>query len=112
MAEGFARAQGKSGVVVASAGLAAAKSVPPEVRRAMAEKGIDISAQEPKSIDLFSPGAFDVVINMSGHPIPRFRPTTEWTVPDPMYGSDEEYRACADLIEGLTRELLYGRTAC
>ena len=106
MAEGFARTYGKDVMAPHSAGLAPAMVVPEETRQTMAEKNIDISAQFPKPVSLFPNANFDVVVNISGYPIPRYPLAVEWKVNDPIGGSDDLYRATRDQIEQLVMKLI------
>ena len=107
MAEGFARAQGDDVLIPSSAGLTPAHAVPPLTVQTMAEKKIDITGQAPKPVSDFSPLDFDIVINISGYPIPGYRRTTDWKIRDPFGGSVHEYRATRDEIERRVRELIF-----
>jgi arsenate reductase len=106
MAEGFARAYGKDVLTPESAGLAPAMAVPPETCQTMAEKNIDVSAHFPKSLTIFPPGHFDLVINLSGMPIREFPNASVWKVRDPIGCSADEYRAVRDQIEQLVMKLI------
>ena len=106
MAEGFAHKYGKDVMAPYSAGLAPAMVVPEETRQTMAEKNIDISAQFPKPVSLFPNANFDLVVNISGYPIPRYPLAVEWKVNDPIGGSDDLYRATRDQIEQLVMKLI------
>lgn len=93
MAEGLLRALVGDRVEVASAGTTA-RGVHPLAVRAMAEAGVDISAQRSKTVDELS-GDFDVVVTVcdTSCPIPpRHRLLLRWKFPDPSAagGSDEE----------------------
>lgn len=63
MAEGFLKSFDKS-LEVYSAGTKAEKNINPYAVKVMAEKGIDISQQKPKSVDLFLKESFDYVITV------------------------------------------------
>lgn len=106
MAEGFARTYGKDVMEPASAGLYPAMNVPHETLRTMAEKNIDISAQFPKPVTSFPRNHFDLVVNISGYPIPGYPLARPWTVNDPIGGSPEQYRATRDYIEQLVMKLI------
>ena len=80
--------------------------VPEETRQTMAEKNIDISSQFPKPVSLFPNANFDLVVNISGYPIPRYPLAVEWKVNDPIGGSDDLYRATRDQIEQLVMKLI------
>jgi arsenate reductase (thioredoxin) len=63
MAEGFLKSYNKN-LEVFSAGTRAEKNINPYAVKVMAEKGIDISLQTPKSVDLFLNEEFDFVITV------------------------------------------------
>ena len=93
MAEGLLRALVGGRIEVASAGTTA-RGVHPLAVQAMAEAGIDISAQRSKAVDELS-GDFDVVVTVcdTSCPIPpRHRLLLRWKFPDPSAagGSDAE----------------------
>lgn len=106
MAEGFARAYGADIMEIHSAGLAPTISIPEATRRTMAEKGIDISGQFPKALDVYPPGFFDIVLNMSGHPLEMNSEVRDWKVRDPYTSSDRVYRDVRDQIETLVMKLI------
>ena len=97
MAEGLLRALVGDRVEVASAGTTA-RGVHPLAVRAMAEAGIDISAQRSKTLDDLS-GDFDVVVTVcdTSCPIPpRHRLLLRWKFPDPSAaGGTDEARLAA-----------------
>jgi len=63
MAEGFLKSFDKN-LEVFSAGTNAESIVNPYAVKVMAEKGIDISKQNPKSVDIFLKESFDYVITV------------------------------------------------
>lgn len=63
MAEGFLKSF-DTGLEVFSAGTKAEQKVNKYAVMVMAEKGIDISGQQPKSVDIFLDTAFDYVITV------------------------------------------------
>jgi arsenate reductase (thioredoxin) len=63
MAEGFMKSFDKN-IEVFSAGTNAEGNVNPYAVKVMAEKGIDISQQFPKSVDVFLKDSFDYVITV------------------------------------------------
>jgi len=97
MAEGLLRAIAPQGIEVASAGTTA-RGVHPLAVRAMADAGIDISAQTSKTVDELA-GDFDVVVTVcdTACPIPpRHRLLLRWRFPDPSAaGGTEEERLAA-----------------
>ena len=108
MAEAFARALGRDLFVAESAGLSPVFELPEGTARVMQEKGIDISAQVPKpalSLDLKS---YDLIVNMTGLPVPSLPPasTRSWIVPDPVGQPDSALREVRDEIESLVMGLV------
>ena len=63
MAEGFLKSFDKI-LEVFSAGTKAETTVNPYAVKVMAEKGIDISKQKPKNVDIFLKDSFDYVITV------------------------------------------------
>lgn len=108
MAEAFARTYGSDVLIPASAGLTPAADLPNNTVSAMAEKNIDLSGQFPKSFRQLQRAHFDLVINMSGYPIPWERdiPVEEWPVPDPVVMAYEEHCQVRDQIETLVMNLI------
>lgn len=109
MAEGLLRAIAPPEVEVASAGTIA-RGVHPLAVRAMADAGIDISAQTSKTVDDLV-GDFDVVVTVcdTACPIPpRHRLLLRWRFPDPSAagGSEEERLAAfARVRDGLAARI-------
>ncbi|MEW2396657.1 arsenate reductase ArsC [Streptomyces sp. NPDC046862] len=96
-------------VQVRSAGSAPAGAVNPAVVRAMAETGIDISAEVPKVLTVESVQASDVVITMGcGDTCPVFPGTRylDWELPDPAGQGVEAVRPIRDEIEKRVRGLI------
>ncbi|MFF2807401.1 arsenate reductase ArsC [Streptomyces sp. NPDC058000] len=100
-------------VEVRSAGSAPAGTVNPAVVEAMAEVGIDLSAETPKVLTMEAVQASDVVITMGcGDVCPVFPGTNylDWQLDDPAGRGVEAVRAIRDEIErrvdGLLDELL------
>ena len=109
MAEAFARAYGSDILSVRSAGLAPASIVQPLTRQVLAEKNIASDGQFPKGLESVAAEAFDLVVNISGEPLPS-RPVAhrsiEWRVRDPIGQSETLYRAVAAEIEALVMRLI------
>jgi arsenate reductase len=108
MAEAFARVYGQDALVAASAGLTPAMAVMPDTLRAMAEKEIDLRDQFPKSLYHMRRSQFDLVVNMTGLPLPDDvgAPIEEWSVPDPVAMSFEKHCEVRDEIERLVMNLI------
>jgi arsenate reductase len=97
------------GVRVRSAGSTPADEVNPSVVRAMAEIGIDISAETPKALTDDSVREADVVITMGcGDACPIFpgKRYLDWDLPDPAGKSVEEVRPIRDEIDRRVRSLV------
>jgi arsenate reductase len=108
MAEAFARAYGSDVLVPASAGLAPASRVAPDTLDAMNEKGIDLRDHFPKAIRHLGRVEFDLVINMSGEPLPdTIRcEVRAWDVEDPIYLNYEDHCGVRDQIERMVMTLI------
>jgi arsenate reductase len=108
MAEAFARAYGSDVLVPASAGLAPASRVAPDTLEAMQEKGLDLRDHFPKAIRHLGRVEFDLVINMSGEPLPEAIrcEVRGWEVADPVCLSYEEHCVVRDEIERLIMGLI------
>ena len=113
MAEGFLRAYGGDRFIAESAGTIASELHPLAVR-AMAEVGVDISAQRSKPVDELS-GPFDVCVTVcdANCPIPPgAKVQLRWEFPDPALagGTDEErivaFRVVRDGIGARVRALV------
>jgi ArsR family transcriptional regulator, arsenate/arsenite/antimonite-responsive transcriptional repressor / arsenate reductase (thioredoxin) len=97
MAEGLLRARSAGQVEVFSAGTQPA-GVHPMAVQALAQMGVDISAQRSKSLDLFAGGTFDDVITVCDQarelcPVfPGDPAMIHWSIPDPLEagGSDAQ----------------------
>lgn len=108
MAEGFAKCYGSDVMVVRSAGLTPAVSLAPFTRKVMAEKNIDLGDAYPKSLADLGAEPFDLIINLSGVPLPSSirGPVREWQVRDPMGGKEQLYRETSNEIEILVMRLI------
>ncbi len=67
MAEGWARVLLAGKVEAFSAGTRPGDVVDPRAVKAMAEAGVDISGQRPKSLELYKDQAFDLVVTLCGN---------------------------------------------
>ncbi|MFG6193354.1 arsenate reductase ArsC [Nonomuraea sp. JJY05] len=96
-------------VRVRSAGSAPADHVNPAVVAAMAERGIDISAEIPKVLTVDAVQASDVVITMGcGDACPIFpgKRYEDWVLDDPAGQGVEAVRPIRDAIEARVRALI------
>lgn len=104
MAEGWAR---HLGLEAAGAGTHPGRKVAANAVEVMAEKGIDISHQTPKSIDLIEHHSFDLIFSMGcGVSCPAIPLNADWELDDPVGRSTEVYRSTRDEIERRVREIL------
>ncbi|MFF5434094.1 arsenate reductase ArsC [Streptomyces griseofuscus] len=96
-------------VQVRSAGSAPAATVNPAVVAAMAEAGIDISAEIPKVLTVDAVRSSDVVITLGcGDTCPVFpgKRYLDWQLPDPAGQGVAAVRPIRDEIERRVRDLL------
>jgi len=96
-------------VEVRSAGSAPAETVNPAVVEAMAEVGIDISAETPKILTAQAVQASDVVITMGcGDTCPVFpgKKYLDWQLDDPAGRGVDAVRPIRDEIERRIRSLI------
>jgi arsenate reductase len=115
MAEGLARARFGDAARVQSAGSDAA-GVNPLAVKAMAEVGIDISAQTSKKVGTIDPGTVDIVVTLCAEEVcpvfPRRVKKLHWPLADPTAGggSTEEqlarFRAARDEIRRRLEKLV------
>ncbi|WP_431925502.1 arsenate reductase ArsC [Nonomuraea jabiensis] len=101
-------------VRVLPAGSAPAEHVNPAVVAAMAERGIDISAEIPKVLTVDAVQASDVVITMGcGDACPIFpgKRYEDWVLDDPAGQGVEAVRPIRDEIEARVRALISDLTS-
>lgn len=102
MAMGFFQHLAGDRAVVYSGGSEPASEVNPSAIAAMAEKGIDITAEQPKRWTMDMLQAVDVVVTMGcgdSCPVLPGRRYEDWTLPDPAGQSLESVRPIRDQIE-------------
>jgi arsenate reductase len=96
-------------VDVRSAGSAPADTINPAVREAMAEVGIDISAEQPKLLTTDAVESSDVVITMGcGDACPIFpgKRYLDWPLTDPAGKGIDAVRPIRDEIDARVRNLI------
>ncbi|SDK00293.1 arsenate reductase ArsC [Nonomuraea jiangxiensis] len=101
-------------VRVRSAGSAPADQVNPAVVEAMAERGIDLSAEIPKVLTVDAVQASEVVITMGcGDACPVFpgKRYEDWVLDDPAGQGIEAVRPIRDTIEARVRALIADLTS-
>jgi arsenate reductase len=109
MAVGFLEHLAGNRAAVYSGGSEPAEQVNPAAVAAMAEKGIDITTEQPKHWTHEMVEAADVVVTMGCGdtcPVIPGRRYEEWILPDPAGQSLEEVRPIRDAIEQRVRVLL------
>src|SRR6185503_17561545 len=109
MAAAFLTHLGGDQVEVRSAGSAPADTVNPAVVEAMAEVGIDLSAQTPKILTTEAVRSSDVVITMGcGDACPVFpgKRYEDWVLDDPAGHGVEAVRPIRDEIRGRVETLI------
>ncbi|NUR59865.1 MAG: arsenate reductase ArsC [Catenulispora sp.] len=109
MAAGFLTHLAAGRITVRSAGSAPADSVNPAVVEAMAEVGIDLSAETPKVLTDEAALACDVIITMGcGDACPVFpgKRYLDWQLPDPAGQGVQAVRPIRDDIERRVKTLL------
>ncbi len=109
MAAGYLRHLGEGRVEVLSAGSAPADSINPVAVMAMAEEGIDITAEHPKVLTNEAVVASDVVITMGCGDTCPFYPGKryeDWVLADPAGQGIESVRPIRDEIRARVEALL------
>ena len=110
MAAAYTRHLSGGAVEVRSAGSEPADQVNPSAVAAMAEEGIDITAERPKVLTTDAVRASDVVITMGCGdecPLVRARIREDWGIPDPKHLDTDAFRQVRDLIETKVKDLLH-----
>ncbi len=108
MAEGFARTYGRDVLEAESAGLSPVGRIPEMTVRMMAEKGISLESQYPKSMEEVRLHDVQLVVNLSGvslrgMPVPK---VVDWPVRDPRGEKESVFRKVRDEIEGRVMNLI------
>jgi arsenate reductase (thioredoxin) len=109
MAAGFLRHLGAGEVEVLSAGSAPADAINPAAVEAMAEVGIDIADQQPRTWDQATVEAADVIVSMGcgdACPVLPGKRYEDWELEDPAGKGVDAVRPIRDDIERRVRGLL------
>lgn len=109
MAAGFLRHLAGDRIDVLSAGSEPADAINPAAVAAMAEKGIDISAQQPRRWSDDTVEAADVIVTMGcgdACPVLPGKRYVDWELDDPAGKGVEEVRPIRDEIERRVRTLI------
>lgn len=108
MAEAFANAYGPDVLSASSAGLLPARCVASLTRVLMDEKGISIRGAQPKDLRDFDLTGFDLIINMSGHALPRTpTPVVKIPVRDPNGKDELIHRQVRERVEWIVEDLIH-----
>lgn len=108
MAEAFAKAYGPDVMRASSAGLLPARHVLSTTRMVMDEKSISLRGAVPKSLAQFALDEFDLVVNMSGHALPKTSsPVVKVLVRDPNGKDETVHRHVRDRVEAIVEELVH-----
>ncbi|WP_037305769.1 arsenate-mycothiol transferase ArsC [Amycolatopsis orientalis] len=108
MAAALLKHHGFGRVTVRSAGCDPAERINPLVAGALAEWGVDISAEVPSQVTHADVAAADIVITMGckTYPIAEGTRYVEWVVPDPETEGVTGIRPLRDDMDRRVRELL------
>ena len=108
MAEAFAKRYGSDAAEAASCGLSPAGSIPELTKAVMLDKNIAMDGHMPKGIEMMSKAPWDVVVNISGNPLPAMQAgrVVEWKIQDPMGQRQHVHERVRDEIENLVMRLI------
>jgi protein-tyrosine-phosphatase len=108
MAEAFANCYGSDILFAESRGLAPVPKVPGNSVVAMHEKNIDISRHVSKRYDPSVAALADLVVNMSGYPLPGVQPkkVLVWQIADPYGQSLQAFQQTRDMLENQVMSLI------
>jgi protein-tyrosine-phosphatase len=113
MAEALARKYGSDVLMPASAGLSPAMDPQVPTRSILREINVDLGQHRPRNLGEVDLRRFDLIVNMSGMPLPAVQdvPVETWDVKDP-YGREEEAfrRARSDIEMKVMHLILRVRT--
>jgi arsenate reductase len=108
MAEGFAKRYGSDVADISSAGLSPGVGIPDLTKAVMKSKNISVEDQSPKGIEVFPKVHWDVVVNISGQPLPHLHAerVIQWKIQDPMGQRQAVHEKVRDEIENLVMRLI------
>ena len=108
MAEAFAKAYGPDVLRASSAGLLPARHVLSTTRMVMEEKSISLQGAVPKRLSQFALDEFDLIVNMSGHALPKTStPVIKILVRDPNGKDETVHRHVRDRVEAIVEDLVH-----
>ena len=108
MAAALANHYGADVLKASSCGISPTNVVPRNTVLAMREMNIDVSGHLPRLYNLRDAAACDIVINMSGYPLPGRKPKEliVWQVEDPMGLPMENFRSARAVLENRVMNLI------
>jgi protein-tyrosine-phosphatase len=108
MAEAFANCYGSDILFAESRGLAPVPKVPSHGVVVMLEKNLDISRHVSKRYDPSVAALADLVVNMSGYPLPGVQPkkVLVWKIVDPYGQSLANFQRTRDVLENQVMNLI------
>jgi arsenate reductase len=109
MAAAYLAHLARGAVQVGSAGIRPSRQVSPEVVEAMAEEGIDISAEQPKALTPEAVQDADVVVTLGcgdEYPVLPGKRYEDWVLDDPKGKDVPGLRPIRDEIKGRVQQLL------
>ncbi len=109
MAQGFADRLGKGKLEIYSAGSHPSSQIDPLAIEVMKEKGIDLSAKHPKSLNDLPPVEMDFFVTMGCEetcPAVFAKKVIAWEIPDPKGKPLDEIRRIRDMIEDRVKALI------
>lgn len=111
LAEALLRADGRGAVLAASAGVAPARAVAPEVAALLGRLGHDLAPLRPKPLPGPGDAAVDLVVTLCDRAadaaaglLPGLPVQSHWSLPDPLAAADPE-AAVAEAYAGLARRV-------
>lgn len=110
MAEALANHYGNDVLQASSSGISPVNTTVRNTVLAMSEMHIDVSRHVPRLYNPRVAAACDIVVNMSGLPLPGAAPKqlVDWQVNDPMGQPLEVFRACRGDLEHRVMRLILG----
>lgn len=110
MSQAFAKIHGGKDIEAFSAGSKPLGKVNPKAIASMKERGYDLTAHQPKSLEeVKSHAPFDAVVTMGCGDACPWMPAKkfiDWEIPDPKNMSDDEFREVRDQIETRVQDLI------
>lgn len=107
MAEAFAKARGSDVLTAECAGLHPAGRISALARMVMAERRVQVPAVRPRGLQEVCPADFDLIVNLTGEPLPPSDvPVLRYSLHEPEGRGETEYRDLRDRVEALVADLV------